>query len=81
VGKPKGRKPPGRPIRRWENNIKTALREIGLGGTDCNDLSQDRDHWWAFVNTVMNLRFHKFLDILECLNDYRLLKRGSAPQS
>jgi hypothetical protein len=56
VGKPEGKKPPGRPRRRWEDNLKTALREIGLCGMDCNDLPHDRDQWWALVDTVMNLR-------------------------
>jgi hypothetical protein len=56
VGKPKGKRPLGRPRRRWENNIKIDLREIGWGGLDWIDLAQDRDQWRAVVNTVMNLR-------------------------
>jgi hypothetical protein len=56
VGKPEGKKPLGRPRRRWENNIKMDLREIGWGGMDWIDLAQDRDQWRALVNTVMNLR-------------------------
>jgi hypothetical protein len=56
VGKPEGRRPLGRPRRRWEDNIKMDLREIGFGDVDCIDLAQDRDRWRALVNTVMNLR-------------------------
>jgi hypothetical protein len=51
VGKPKGR-----PRRRWVDNIKMDLSEIGWGGMDWTDLAQDRDHWRALVNTVINLR-------------------------
>jgi hypothetical protein len=56
VGKPEGKKPLGRPRRRWEDNSKMDLREIGWGGMDWIDLAQDRDQWRALVNTVMNLR-------------------------
>jgi hypothetical protein len=56
VGKPEGKGPLGRPRRRWMANIKMDLREIGWGGMDWLDLAQDRDHWRALVNTVMNLR-------------------------
>jgi hypothetical protein len=45
-----------RPRRRWVDNIKTDLREIGWDGMDWIDLAQDRDQWWALVITVMNLR-------------------------
>ena len=55
VGKPEGRRPLGRPRRRWEDNIKMDLREVGWG-MDWIDLAQDRNWWWAFVNAVMNLR-------------------------
>jgi hypothetical protein len=55
VGRPKGRRPLGRPRRRWEDNIKMDLREIGFGGVDWIHLAQDRDSWRALVNTVMNL--------------------------
>jgi hypothetical protein len=48
--------PLGRPRRRWVDNIKMDLREIGWGGVDWVDLAQDRDHWRALVNTVMNVR-------------------------
>jgi hypothetical protein len=56
VGKPEGKRPLGRPRRRWEDNIKMNLREIGWGGMEWIDLAQDRDQWRALVNTVMNLR-------------------------
>jgi hypothetical protein len=56
VGKPEGKRPLGRPRRRWVNNIKIGLREIEWCGMDWIDLPQDRDQWRALVNTVMNLR-------------------------
>jgi hypothetical protein len=56
VGKPEGKRPLGRPRRRWEDNIRMDLREIGSGGMDWIDLAQDRDQWSTLVNTVMNLR-------------------------
>ena len=55
VGKPEGRRPLGRPRRRWEDNIKMDLQKVGVGG-DWMELAQDRDRWRALVNTVMNLR-------------------------
>jgi hypothetical protein len=56
VGRPEGRKPLGRPRRRWEGNIKMDLREIGFGDVDWIHWAQDRDRWRALVNKVMNLR-------------------------
>jgi hypothetical protein len=56
VGKTEGKRPLGRPRRRWENGIRMNPREIGLGGVDCIRLAQDRDRWWAVVSAVMNLR-------------------------
>ena len=55
VGKPEGKRPLGRPRRRWEDNIKMDLQEVeGCG--DWMKLAQDRDGWRALVNTVMNLQ-------------------------
>jgi hypothetical protein len=56
VGRPEGKRPLGRPRRRWEDNIKLDLREIGINGANWFQLAQDRVHWRAFVSTVMNLR-------------------------
>ena len=55
VGKPEGKRPLVRPRRKWEDNIKMDLWEVGKGG-DWTELAQDRDRWRAVVNTVMNLR-------------------------
>jgi hypothetical protein len=57
VGKPKGKRPLGRPICGWMDNIKMDLREILWGDRDWTDMAQDRDQWRALVNTVMNFRF------------------------
>jgi hypothetical protein len=57
VGKPEGRRPLGRPRRRWEDNIKMDFWEIGFGDVDWINLAHYRDRWRALVNTVMNLRF------------------------
>jgi hypothetical protein len=56
VGKPEGRRPFERPMRRWEDNIKMDLREVGWGGMDWIDLAQNKDRWRAVVGAVMNLR-------------------------
>jgi hypothetical protein len=56
VGRPEGRRPLGRPRRKWEDNIKMDLREIWFGDVDWIHLAQDRDRWRGLVNTVMNLR-------------------------
>jgi hypothetical protein len=55
VGKPEGKRPLGILRRRWENNIKMDLREVGWGGMDWINLAQDRDRWRALVNAVMDL--------------------------
>jgi hypothetical protein len=56
VGKPKGKRPLGRPSCRWGYGIRMHLREIGWGSVDWIQLAQDRDWWQALVNTVMNLQ-------------------------
>ena len=56
VRKPEGNRPLGRPRRRWEDNIKMDLQEVGCGGIDWIDLAQDRDRWRTLVTAVMNLR-------------------------
>jgi len=56
VGKPEGRRPLGRPRRRWEDNIRMDLREVGCGRVDWMELAQDRDRWLALVSAVLNLR-------------------------
>jgi hypothetical protein len=56
VGKPEGKRPLERPRRRWEDNIKIALQEVGGGLMDWIELTQDRDRWRVFVNSVINLR-------------------------
>jgi hypothetical protein len=56
VGKSEGRRPLGRPRRRWEGGVRMDLRKIGLGGVDWIRLAEDRDRWRAVVSSVMNLR-------------------------
>ena len=56
LGKPEGRRPPARPRRRWVENIRTDLEEVGCGYMDWIGLAQDRDSWRTLVSAVMNLR-------------------------
>ena len=56
VGKPEGKRPLGRPRRRWEDNIKVDLQKVGKGCGDWMELAKDRDSWRALVSTVMNFR-------------------------
>jgi len=57
LGKPEGRRPVGRPRRRWVDNITMDLQEVGCGYMDSIGLVQDRDRWRTLVSAVMNLRF------------------------
>ena len=59
VGKPEGKRPLGRPRRRWKGNIKMDLQEVGGSCGDWMELAQDRDRWRALVSTVKNLRVPK----------------------
>jgi len=59
VGKPERKRPLGRPRRRWEDNIKMDLQEVGGSSGDWMELAQDRDTWRALVGTVRNLRVPK----------------------
>ena len=56
VGKPEGKRPLGRPRRRWEDGIKVDLQEVGCGGMDWIEMAQDRNRWRTLVNAVMSLR-------------------------
>jgi hypothetical protein len=56
VGEPEEKRPLGKPRRRWEDNIRMDLKEIGWEGVDWMHVAQDGDQWWALVNAVMNLR-------------------------
>jgi hypothetical protein len=56
VGKPEGKRPLGRPRRRWEDGVRMNLREFSLGGVDWIRMAQGRDRWRAVVSAVMNLR-------------------------
>jgi len=56
VGKLEGKRPLGRPKRRWEDNSKMDLQEVGGGSGDWMELAQDRDMWWALVGTVRDFR-------------------------
>jgi len=63
VGKPEGKRPLGRPRRRWEDNINMDLQEVGGCCGDWMELTQDRDRWRALVSTVMNIRVSKMRGI------------------
>ena len=63
MGKPEGKRPMGRPRRRWENNIKVDLQEVGGACGDWMELAQDRDRWRVLVSMVMNIRVSKMRGI------------------
>jgi hypothetical protein len=67
VGTPEGKRPLGRPRRRWMDNIRTNLGEVGWSDVDWIGLAQDRNRWRALVNSVLNLRVH------EMLRNYRMV--------
>jgi len=71
VGKCEGKRPLGRPRRKWEDNIKMDLQELGCGGMDWMDVAQNRDRWLAIVYAVINFGFHK-LRAIPCLAENRL---------
>jgi hypothetical protein len=80
VGKPEGKTPLGRPRHRWVDNIIMHLTEVGWGGLDWVDLAQDRGQWRAIVNiTLKSSGSIKCWEIHECLSNWVLLKKGSAP--
>jgi hypothetical protein len=81
VGKPEGKRPLLRPRRRWMDNIKMDLIEVGLSVADWIGLAQDRYRLRALVNSVMNFRFHKMLGTTEWLYNLWPFERYSAPQS
>jgi hypothetical protein len=82
VGRPKGKRPLGRPRHRWEDNIKMDLREIGINGANWIWLAQNRVQWWAFVNMVMNLWVPSESRIFfDKLSDNQLFKLYPAPWS
>ena len=56
IGKPTGKRPLGRPRRRWRDYIRIDLEEIGINAGKCVDSAQDRDYWRALVNAALNLR-------------------------
>ena len=56
TGKPTGKRPLGRPKRRWKDNIRMDLEVLGINAEKCVDSSQDRDYWRALVNAALNLR-------------------------
>jgi hypothetical protein len=62
VGKPERKRPLGRPWRRWEDNVKVDLQEVGCGIVDCIEPAQDRDKWRTLVNAVMNLQVPRNAD-------------------
>jgi hypothetical protein len=56
VGKSEEKRPLSKPRRRWEDNIKTELQEVGCGGIEWIEVTQDKDRWWALANAAMNIQ-------------------------
>ena len=82
VGKPDGKRPLGRPRRRWEDIIKMDFQEVGGGCRDWMELAQNRDRWRALVSTVRNLRGSENAgNFLTSCRTSKLLKKDSAPWS
>ena len=81
VGKPEGKRPLRRPRRRWEDNIKMDIQEVGGSCGDWMELAQDRDMWRALVGTVRNLRVPNAVNFLTSCRTSQLLKKDSAPWS
>ena len=77
IGKPEGKRPLGRPRRRWEDNMKVDLRGVGGGGGDWMELAQDRDRWWALVGMVRNLRVPKMRGISRLAAEPVSFSRGA----
>ena len=76
VGKSEGKRPLGGPRRRWEDNIKMDLQEVGVGCGDWMELAQDRDMWRALVSTVMNFRVPKMGEFLDYLQNQLASQEG-----
>jgi hypothetical protein len=76
VGISEGRRPLGNTRRIWEDDIKTDHQEICWEDVDWIDLAEDRDTWWAVVNTVMNLRVHKMRGIFWLSEELLVSKEG-----
>jgi hypothetical protein len=82
VGKPEGKRPLGRPRRRWEDSIKIDVQEVGGDRGDWKELAQDRDGWRALMSTVKTFGFHKIRGISWlAAKTGQLLKKDSAPWS
>jgi hypothetical protein len=76
VGKLEGKRPFGRPRRRWEDNIKMNLQEVGRSFGDWMEFAQDRDRWRALVGTVRNLRVPKMRGFLDSLQNQVASQEG-----